>query len=87
MNGAILNTILTVKDMSIAMDALYKTTKILAKKTRKNTKSILLLAALSAYIAYQQDNKIKKLSQRITELEYKCAGPLPEDDLDDDFED
>lgn len=79
MNQAIFNTIMKVKDMDIAMDALYKTSKKLIRAVRRNRGWIFASTIALGYCIYQHDEKIKKLDKRITELEYKMINTIFDD--------
>lgn len=69
MNQAIFNTIMKVKDMDIAVDAIYRTSKRLTKAVKRNRGWIFLSTAAFAYCIYHHEKEIKKLDARIKELE------------------
>lgn len=77
-NQTLVNMIMNMRDMDIAVDALWKGSKKLIRATKANKTLIFLSAITFGTLLYAQDKQVKKLEKRITELEYKVVPDVSE---------
>lgn len=82
MNQLIVNTIMTLSEHNTAINALQKGVGLALKEAKRNKRKIFLFGGLAAYGYYAHEKEIKRLKQRISEIETMQAGPNYEEDIE-----
>ncbi|MBR5129520.1 MAG: hypothetical protein IKU67_05660 [Firmicutes bacterium] len=77
-NQTLVNMIMNMRDLDIAVDALFKGSKKLVRATKANKTLIFLSAITFGTLLYAQDKQVKKLEKRIAKLEYEFTPNVSE---------